>query len=100
MTFLQVVNSEAIENIPMQYGFVGLVAVLLGYFAWNQYSSLVKKNQNLEEKVDKLQQEMMSLIIEQKDQLVELVNTNTEALKDLHKLVLEFVIRNTRENTH
>jgi hypothetical protein len=64
-----------------------------GYFAWNQHTTLVKKNQDLEEKVDRLQDEMISLIIEQKDQLVELVSTNTEALKDLHKLVLEFVIR-------
>lgn len=90
---LQVVNTNVIENISMQYGVIGMVALLLGYFAWNQYTRLLKKNQDLEEKVDRLQDEMMNLIIEQKDQLVELVHSNTEALKDLHKLVLEFVIR-------
>jgi hypothetical protein len=37
---------------------------------------------------------MMSLIVEQKDQLVDLVKANTEALRDLQKLVLEYVIRN------
>lgn len=99
MTLLQTVNPGVIENVTMQYGVIGLVALLLGYFAWNQYNRLVTKNVQLEEKVDKLQQEMMNLIIEQKDQLIELVNSNTEALKDLHKLVLEFVIRsNNRDN--
>lgn len=90
---LQAVPTSAIESVSMQYGVIGIVALLLGYFAWNQYSRLVKKNQELEEKVDRLQDEMITLIIEQKDQLVELVHTNTAALKDLHKLVLEFVIR-------
>lgn len=90
---LQAVNPKVIEDVSMQYGVIGIVALLLGYFAWMQYSSLVKKNKELEEKVDRLQDEMMNLIIEQKDQLVELVHSNTAALKDLHKLVLEFVIR-------
>lgn len=96
MIFLQTVNTGIVESVSMQYGVIGLVAMLLGYFAWNQYTRLVKKNQELEEKVDRLQEEMMNLIIEQKDQLIELVNSNTEALKDLHKLVLEFVIRSNR----
>ena len=95
MIFLQSVNPVALENVSMQYGVVGMVALLLGYFAWNQYNNLIKKNQELEQKVDKLQEEMINLIVEQKDQLVELVHKNTEALKDLHKLVLEFVIRNS-----
>jgi uncharacterized membrane-anchored protein YhcB (DUF1043 family) len=88
---------DSVQNLPMQYGVIGLVAVILGYFAWNQYTRLVKKNEELEQKVDHLQNEMMGLIIEQKDQLVDLVNSNTEALKDLHKLVLEFVIRSKKE---
>ena len=96
--FLQTTQiHESVQNLPMQYGVIGLVSVILGYFAWNQYTRLLKKNEELEEKVDHLQNEMMGLIIEQKDQLVELVNSNTEALKDLHKLVLEFVIRSRKD---
>jgi hypothetical protein len=90
---LQSVNTNLVESVSMQYGVIGIVALLLGYFAWNQYTRLVKKNEDLEEKVDRLQDEMINLIIEQKDQLVQLVHSNTAALKDLHKLVLEFVIR-------
>jgi uncharacterized membrane-anchored protein YhcB (DUF1043 family) len=97
--FLQTTQiHDSVQNLPMQYGVIGLVAVILGYFAWNQYTRLLKKNEELEEKVDHLQNEMMGLIIEQKDQLVELVNSNTEALKDLHKLVLEFVIRGNKDH--
>jgi hypothetical protein len=93
MTILQAVHNSAVEDSFLQYGVVGVLALLLGYFAWNQYTRLVKKNDELEKKVDTLQEEMMSLIVEQKDQLVDLVRANTEALRDLQKLVLEYVIR-------
>lgn len=90
---LQVLTNEAVENSFLQYGVVGALAIILGYFAWNQYNRLLKKNDELEKKVDALQDEMLGLIVEQKDQLVDLVKANTEALRDLQKLVLEYVIR-------
>lgn len=93
MTILQALTTETVENSFLQYGVVGILALVLGYFAWNQYNRLVSKNDALEQKVDALQEEMMSLIVDQKDQLVDLVKANTEALRDLQKLVLEYVIR-------
>jgi hypothetical protein len=93
MHLLQVVANETVESSFLQYGVVGALALILGYFAWNQYNRLIKKNDELEKKVDALQDEMMGLIVEQKDQLVDLVKANTEALRDLQKLVLEYVIR-------
>lgn len=94
MTILQALTNETVENSFLQYGVVGVLALVLGYFAWNQYTRLVNKNDALEQKIDALQEEMMGLIVEQKDQLVDLVKANTEALRDLQKLVLEYVIRN------
>jgi hypothetical protein len=94
MTILQSLTTETVENSFLQYGVVGILALVLGYFAWNQYNRLVVKNDALEQKVDALQEEMMNLIVEQKDQLIDLVKANTEALRDLQKLVLEYVIRN------
>ena len=95
---LQVLTNEAVENSFLQYGVVGALAIILGYFAWNQYNRLLKKNDELEKKVDALQDEMMGLIVEQKDQLVDLVKANTEALRDLQKLVLEYVIRGPQQH--
>jgi hypothetical protein len=95
MTILQALISEnTVQNSFLEYGVVGILALILGYFAWNQYTRLVNKNDALEKKIDALQEEMMGLIVEQKDQLVDLVKANTEALRDLQKLVLEYVIRN------
>jgi hypothetical protein len=72
-----------------------MLAFLLGYFAWMQYQRLVKKNDALEEKVDKLQEEMMGLIAEERDRLAELIKDNTEALRELQKTIFKYMVKNS-----
>jgi mannitol-1-phosphate/altronate dehydrogenase len=95
MTLLQIAESEHIKEYFLQYGVLGMLAFLLGYFAWMQYQRLVKKNDALEEKVDKLQEEMMSLIIEERDRLAELIKDNTEALRELQKTIFKYMVKNS-----
>jgi predicted PurR-regulated permease PerM len=94
MTLLQVVETTGIKEYFLQYGVLGLLAFLLGYFAWTQYQRLVKKNDELESKVDKLQDEMMQLLIEERDRLAELIKENTQALKDLQNTILTYMVKN------
>lgn len=94
MTLLQVVETAGIREYLLQYGVLGLLAFLLGYFAWTQYQRLVKKNDELEVKVDKLQEEMMQLLIEERDRLAELIKENTQALKDLQNTILTYMVKN------
>ena len=94
---LQAAVPDTIEGISLQYGIVGVLALVLGYFAVNQYKMLVKKNEDLEKKVDKLQEEMMSLLTEHNDKLSDVIEANTAALKDLQKLVLEYIIQSNRD---
>jgi hypothetical protein len=94
MTLLQVTESEHIREYFLQYGVLGMLAFLLGYFAWMQYQRLVKKNDALEEKVDRLQDEMMGLIAEERDRLAELIKDNTEALRELQKTIFKYMVKN------
>ena len=94
MTLLQVTESEHIREYFLQYGVLGMLAFLLGYFAWMQYQRLVKKNDLLEEKVDRLQEEMMGLIAEERDRLAELIKDNTEALRELQKTIIKYMVKN------
>jgi len=94
MTILQVTESEHIKEYFLQYGILGILAFLLGYFAWMQYQRLVKKNDMLEEKVDRLQEEMMGLIAEERDRLAELIKDNTEALRELQKTIFKYMVKN------
>ena len=94
MTFLQVAESEHIREYFLQYGVLGMLAFLLGYFAWMQYQRLVKKNDALEEKVDRLQDEMMGLIAEERDRLAALIKDNTEALRELQKTIFKYMVKN------
>jgi hypothetical protein len=97
MYLLQAVATNNTKDYLLQYGVLGLVAFILGYFAWMQYQRLVKKNDDLEAKVDRLQEEMMSLLIEERDRLSILIRENTQALADLQKTILEYIVKNTKD---
>jgi len=94
MTLLQVVETTGIKEYLLQYGVLGLLAFILGYFAWMQYQRLVKKNDELEVKVDKLQEEMMQLLVQERDRLAELIKENSEALRELQKSILKYMVKN------
>ena len=97
MAFLQVAETDSIQEYLLQYGVLGLLAFLLGYFAWTQYQRLVKKNDDLEAKVDKLQEEMMLLLVEERDRLSQLIRENTQALADLQKTIVKYIVKNSRD---
>lgn len=83
-----------LETTASQYGVVGILALLLGYFAWAQWQRLETKNKVLEEKVDNLQEEMMDLITEERDRMADLVAKNTAAIQELTRIILEYVVKN------
>ena len=94
MTILQAtVDSSSIGSAFMQYGILGVLAFLLGYFAWQQYLRLVKKNDQLEEKIDKLQEQMMKILIEERDRLDTLIRDNTAALQELQKTIYKYMVK-------
>ena len=95
MTILQAtVDSSSVGSAFMQYGILGVLAFLLGYFAWQQYLRLLEKNEALEEKVDKLQDQMMKILVEERDRLDTLIRDNTAALQELQKTIYKYMVKN------
>ena len=94
MTILQAtVDSSSVGSAFMQYGILGVLAFLLGYFAWQQYLRLVEKNEALEEKVDKLQDQMLKILVEERDRLDTLIRDNTAALQELQKTIYKYMVK-------
>jgi DNA-binding transcriptional MerR regulator len=85
------------SDYVVQYGVLGVVAFTLAYVTLSQYKRLLKKNDALEVKVDKLQEEMLTLLAEERDRLADLIRENTQALQDLQKTILQFMINNNRD---
>lgn len=94
MTILQAtVDSSSVGSAFMQYGILGVLAFLLGYFAWQQFLRLVKKNEQLEDKIDKLQEQMLKIIVEERDRLDTLIRENTAALQELQKTIYKYMVK-------
>jgi hypothetical protein len=92
------VSATTVDTAFTQYGVIGVVALLLGYFAWGSYNRLVKKNDALERKVDALQEEMTSLLLEERDRMAKIVEENTRAINDLRSIVVNTLIRVNHES--
>jgi DNA-binding transcriptional MerR regulator len=86
-----------LQDYIVQYGVLGVVAFILAYVTLSQYKRLLKKNDQLEAKVDKLQEEMVTLLAEERDRLADLIKENTQALQELQKTILHFMVNTTRE---
>jgi hypothetical protein len=92
MILLQL-SAETVNNSFLQYGILGIVALSLAYFAWTQYNRLVEKNDTLEKKIDRLQEEMLKILVEERDRMSELIENNSKALRDLHSTILTYLIK-------
>lgn len=82
------------QDYLIQYGILGVVATVLAYITISQYKRLLKKNDALEAKVDKLQDEMVTLLAEERDRLADLIKENTMALQDLQRTILQYLVNN------
>lgn len=85
-----------LQDYVIQYGILGVVAMILAYVTVSQYKRLLKKNDALEAKVDKLQEEMVTLLAEERDRLSELIKENTQALQELQRTILQYLVNNNR----
>lgn len=76
----------------MQYGILGIVCLTLAYFAKTQWQRIEAKNQALEKKIDNLQKDIMNVLTDDRDRFAELVQKNTEAMQELSRIVLEYIV--------
>lgn len=90
-------NEALLQDYALQYGILGVVALILAYITISQYKRLLKKNDALEVKVDKLQEEMMMLLAEERDRLADLIKENTAALQELQRTILTYMVNNNNK---
>lgn len=96
MTLLQV-DAASIQSQFLQFGVLGIVSFLLGYFAWHSYKRLADKNDALEEKVDRMQEEMTKLLIDERDRMSDIIAENTKAIHDLRTIIINSLIQKDGE---
>ena len=74
-----------------EYGILGIILIAFGYILYGQWKMLIKKNNELEEKVDNLQKQMIQLVSEERDTMRRLIEDNTEALRELREIIFEIL---------
>jgi hypothetical protein len=86
------ISPYAFQSAFVQYGVLGIVAFVLGYFAWTSYKSLVHRNDALEKKVDNLQDEVRQLLVEERDRMSKIIEENTKAITELRHIIVSALL--------
>ena len=79
------------EETLMQYGFVGLALVVVGKLFYDQYKQLIQKNNELEEKVDHLQKQMLDFMESDRVVLLKAIDDNSKALASLQQVIKDIL---------
>ena len=82
---------QQLTHSLFEYGILGIAVFVLGYVVYGQWKSLVKKNTELENRINDLQTDMRKYLETDKSQLMEVINQNTQAFKELQALMKEIV---------
>jgi len=96
MNLLQV-DVATVQSHFMEFGVLGIVSFLLGYFAWHSYKRLADRNDALEEKVDQMQADMTRLLIEERDRMSKIIEENTKAIHELRSIIIDTLIELKRD---
>ena len=67
----------------MQYGILGITTIILARLMYQQYQSLIKKNIELEKRIDDLQIEIRDYLIHDREELSKIMERNAIAFENL-----------------
>lgn len=88
LTILQSANDFGVFGILTQYGVLGITTLGLAAAVWYLLKRQLASEERLKEKVDDLQKEMNDYIREDQHKLMNIIENNTEAMRELRDIIL------------
>lgn len=82
---------ERISHSLLEYGILGIAVVVLSYVVYSQWKSIVRKNIELDTRLNDLQTDIRKYLENDKTQLMEMIQHNTQAFRELQGLMKELV---------
>lgn len=88
LTFLQSATDFGVFSTLTQYGVLGVTTLGLATAVWYLLKRQLASEERLKDQVDELQKEMNDYIREDQHKLMEIIQNNTEAMKELRDIIL------------
>jgi hypothetical protein len=95
-TLLQPIADYGVFNTLTQYGVLGITTLGLAAAVWYLLKRQLASEERLKEKVDTLQKEMNEYIREDQHKLMEIIENNTEAMRELRDIILTKSVTSSR----
>lgn len=88
LTILQSTPDFGVFGILTQYGVLGITTLGLAAAVWYLLKRQLASEERLKEKVEDLQKEMNEYIREDQHKLMNIIENNTEAMRELRDIIL------------
>ena len=78
---------QGIEALMSEYGLLGILVALLGYVVYKLYKKQEDSQEEMEAELKDLRGKFEKYIEEDRATMLETINNNTQAFRDLHNMI-------------
>jgi hypothetical protein len=81
------------EQHLYEYGILGIICFAFGFLLYQQWTRAHKKNEDLEKRVDNLQEQLRKYLDDERTEMLQVIRDNTQAFMDLKEIMSQMVVK-------
>lgn len=89
---------QEVQQHLYEYGVLGIICFAFGFLLWQQWTRAHKKNEDLERRVDSLQEQLRKYLDDERTEMLQVIRDNTQAFTDLRQTIQQMLITAPRTN--
>lgn len=89
---------QEIQQNLYEYGVLGIVCFAFGFLLWQQWTRAHKKNEELERRVDSLQEQLRKYLDDERTEMLQVIRDNTQAFTELRQTIHQLIAATPRAN--
>jgi len=82
---------QEVQQHLYEYGVLGIICFAFGFLLWQQWTRAHKKNEELERRVDSLQEQLRRYLDDERTEMLQVIRDNTQAFTELRHTMHQMI---------
>jgi len=82
---------QEVQQHLYEYGILGIICFAFGFLLWQQWTRAHKKNEELERRVDSLQEQLRRYLDDERTEMLQVIRDNTQAFTELRQTIHQMI---------
>jgi DNA anti-recombination protein RmuC len=82
---------QEVQQHLYEYGVLGIICFAFGFLLWQQWTRAHKKNEELERRVDSLQEQLRRYLDDERTEMLQVIRDNTQAFTELRQTIHQMI---------